>query len=111
MVKKKKFNGNIVYSTDPDFQPDVLREAEHETPPPGRQQLTVRIDRKNRRGKTVTLVRGFVGNKSDLNTLGKQLKKYCGVGGSVKNGEIIIQGNFVEEIARELIKAGYKINR
>ncbi len=108
MEKKKKTNGNIVYSTDPDFQTDVNRETGYNTLPPDRQQLSIRIDRKNRRGKTVTLVQGFVGNLSDLSQLGKYLKKICGTGGSVKNGEIIIQGNFVKKIARELNRAGYK---
>lgn len=109
MAKKIRFGGEIVYSTDPDFQPDVSQESNTRSFPPEEQYLSVRIDKKHRRGKTVTLVKGFVGNESELKELGKVLKKSCGVGGSVKNGEIIIQGSFVDKIVKLLVGTGYHV--
>ncbi|NQT96649.1 MAG: translation initiation factor [Candidatus Marinimicrobia bacterium] len=109
MVKKIRLGGEIVYSTDPDFQPDISQEADMSSFPPTDQYLSVRIDKKHRRGKTVTLVKGFVGNESELKELGKVLKKSCGVGGSVKNGEIIIQGSFVDKIVKLLVETGYHV--
>ena len=109
MAKKIRSGDKIVYSTDPDFQPDVSQESNTRSFPPEEQYLSVRIDKKHRRGKTVTLVKGFVGNESELKELGKELKKSCGVGGSVKNGEIIIQGSFVDKIVKLLVGTGYHV--
>lgn len=98
---------NVVYSTNPDFQYETKAEEETPTLPPAQQRLRVKLDRKNRGGKTVTLVTGFVGTDDDLKELGKLLKGKCGVGGTAKDGEIIIQGDFKEKVAELLLKAGY----
>jgi translation initiation factor 1 len=101
---------NVVYSTNPDFNYQVNRDDdEPETLPPHKQNLKVCIDRKKRAGKSVTLVQGFVGTDNDLKELAKMLKNKCGVGGSSKDGEIIIQGEFKQKIADLLTQAGYKV--
>ena len=92
MSKKKNVVG-VVYSTNPDFQYVYDEEPEAETLPPAQQKLRIRLDRQARGGKQVTLVTGFVGKDDDLQELGKTLKTACGVGGSAKDGEIIIQGD------------------
>lgn len=97
----------MVYSTNPDFVYETERVAEIETLPKNEQQLRVQIDRRNRGGKVVTLVNGFVGAEEDLKVLGKLLKTKCGVGGSVKDGVIIIQGDFKQQIVTLLNKEGY----
>ena len=97
----------MVYSTNPDFNYETTETPEAETLPPARQELRVWLDRKQRAGKVVTLVKGFVGRDADLQELARLLKTKCGVGGSVKEGEILIQGEFRERII-ELLKAdGY----
>ncbi len=106
MAKKKLYNRGIVYSTDPDLKIEI-EEEEHETLQAKEQLLIVRLDTKHRGGKMVTLIEGFYGNEADLEKLGKQLKSYCGTGGSVKNDEIIIQGDHREKIVQWLQKAGY----
>jgi len=106
-MSKNKRNG-IVYSTDPDFEYKNDRDEVADTLPADAQTLTICIDRKNRKGKDVTLISGFVGNNDDLNALGKILKTKCGTGGSVKDGEILIQGNLKEKLAQELNKLGYR---
>lgn len=98
---------NVVYSTNPDFQYETEHEEETPALPPSRQRLRVQLDRRNRGGKTVTLVTGFVGTEDDLKTLGKFLKSKCGVGGTAKDGEIIIQGDFKQKVAELLLEAGY----
>ena len=98
---------NVVYSTNPDFQYETEHEEETPTLPSSQQRLRVQLDRKNRGGKTVTLVTGFVGTEDDLKELGKLLKSKCDVGGSAKDGEIIIQGDFKQKVAELLVKAGY----
>lgn len=98
---------NIVYSTNPDYQYDAEEGETAETLEPSQQKLRVRLDRKNRGGKVVTLIVGFVGTEEDLKHLEKRLKTKCGVGGSAKDGEIIIQGDFKQKILELLIKEGY----
>ncbi len=112
MAKNNKSNDwkdrlNVVYSTNPDFRYETAAEEETPTLPLSQQRLRVQLDRKNRGGKTVTLVTGFVGTEEDLKALGKLLKSKCGVGGSAKDGEIIIQGDFKQKVAEILLKAGY----
>lgn len=99
---------NVVYSTNPDFRYETEAEEEIETLPPARQNLRVWLDRKQRAGKQVTLVKGFVGSDEDLRALAAMLKSRCGVGGSAKEGEIIIQGDFRDRVTELLVKAGYK---
>lgn len=98
---------NIVYSTNPDFSYETEEENVAETLPPQQQRLRVQLDRKNRGGKVVTLITGFVGNDEDLKDLGKMLKSKCGVGGGAKDGEIIVQGDFKQKVIDLLLKAGY----
>ena len=100
----------MVYSTNPNFEYNSGDE-EQETLPPNEQTLYVSIDRKNRKGKAVSLVEGFVGTEYDLKDLGKLLKSKCGVGGSVKEGEILIQGDFRDKIVQLLQSEGYKVKR
>jgi translation initiation factor 1 len=97
----------MVYSTNPDFQFEEEEVIEQETLAPKDQKLIVAIDRKGRGGKQVTVVTGFVGKSDDLEALGKTLKTKCGVGGSVKDGEIIIQGDFKQRITDLLKSEGY----
>ncbi len=99
---------NVVFSTNPNFQYETEEEEEQELLPKNQQKLRVKLDRKNRGGKTVTLVTGFVGPEEDLKALGKLLKGKLGVGGSGKDGEIIIQGEFKERVIDILLKDGYK---
>lgn len=101
----------VVFSTNPDFQYNTAEEEKAETLEPSRQKLIVKIDRKGRAGKQVTLVTGFVGREDDLKELGKMLKTKCGVGGSVKDGEIVIQGDFRDRVAELLKNAGYNAKR
>ena len=99
----------MVYSTNPDYNYQYDDEPEAETLPPSQQKLRVAIDRHHRGGKTVTLVTGFVGTDDDLQALGKLLKSKCGVGGSAKDGEIIVQGEFVEKVKQLLAAEGYRV--
>lgn len=98
---------NIVYSTNPDFNYNN-EESTVETLAPERQKLRVSIERHHRGGKTVTLVRGFMGTDDDLQTLAKLLKTKCGTGGSAKDGEIIIQGEVKDRVITLLLQLGYK---
>ena len=102
---------NIVYSTNPDFDYQTETDVQPDTLPPSQQELRVWLDRKQRAGKTVTLVKGFVGCESDLKELASMLKNKCGVGGSAKEGEILIQGDFRDRIVEILCKAGYKAKK
>jgi len=101
----------VVFSTNPDFQYEKENEEEEATLSPQQQNLRVMLDRKKRKGKTVTLVSGFVGSEADLKKLGKLLKSKCGVGGTVKDGEILIQGDFCERVMDILKNEGYKVKR
>jgi len=112
MVKKRrKSRSGVVYSTNPDFEYQYQEEEKSETLAPNQQNLMVFIDRKKRKGKTVTLVTGFAGTTQDLKGLGKDLKSECGVGGTVKDGEILIQGDFREKIFEILSSRGYKVKK
>ena len=114
----KRFNGmkdndwksrlGVMYSTNPDFKYETDDEMEEETLPKEKQVLRVSLDKRNRGGKMVTLVTGFRGTTDDLEALGKLLKTKCGVGGSVKEGEIIVQGDFRQKVQEILLKEGYK---
>ena len=106
----KKRDG-VVYSTEPDFSFKYQQNEESATRPPKQQNLQVLLDKSMRAGKQVTLVRGFVGASTDLEQLGKLLKSKCGVGGSVKDGEVIIQGDHRDKIVLLLQKEGYKAKR
>lgn len=101
----------LVYSTNPDFKYETDEEPEVETLAPHEQQLRVWLDRKQRAGKVVTLVKGFVGRDEDLQLLGKMLKNKCGVGGSAKEGEILIQGDHRDRVVELLLKEGYKAKK
>lgn len=104
--KKKKFDG-MVYSTDPDFEVNDDYGDESETLPPQQQDLRIHLDRL-KGNKIATVVRGFEGSDADLKDLGKMLKSKCGVGGTAKDGEIIIQGNQRNKVGDELKKLGYR---
>ncbi|MBR2331659.1 MAG: translation initiation factor [Alistipes sp.] len=101
----------MVYSTNPDFEYTVQESEQAVTLPPEKQNLRVWLDRKQRGGKQVTLVKGFVGSEEDLSELGRMLKSRCGVGGSAKDGEIIIQGDHRDRVVELLIAAGYKCKK
>lgn len=105
-IKHNVLDG-LVYSTDPDFKPAQQLMPEEETLPPVVQKLKVRLDTKHRAGKAVTLVEAFVGKLEDKEELGKKLKTICGTGGSVKDGEIIIQGDNRDKVLQWLQKNGY----
>jgi translation initiation factor 1 len=112
MSKKKPTGKNgLVYSTDPDFKFEAEDQLEIETVSPDKQLLHVRLDTKQRGGKAVTLVTGFTGLTEDLEKLGKQLKNICGTGGSVKDGEAIVQGDQREKVLQWLLKNGYTKTR
>lgn len=101
----------LVYSTNPDFNLPSGEERKVETLPPSKQKLTVYLDRRNRGGKTVTLVKGFIGSEEDLAELGRTLKSRCGTGGSAKNGEILIQGDCRDKVTTLLTGMGYAAKR
>ncbi len=98
---------NVVYSTNPNYEYENLNEEEDETLEKQQQKLRISIEKKGRGGKTVTLITGFIGKEDDLKELGKLLKTKCGVGGSAKDGEIIIQGEFKQRIIDLLKAEGY----
>lgn len=102
--------GGFVFSTNENFEFETNEEI-NETLPPNKQRLEAHLDKKNRAGKTATVIIGFEGLEEDLKKLGKELKTLCGVGGSTKDGEIIIQGNFRDKIMEYLTKKGYKVKR
>jgi len=108
MSNKNKKNQGIVYSTEPGYGQEEINENTAETLPPHKQNLLVRISTQGRGGKKASLVQRFVGSDDDLESLGKEIKKHCGTGGTVKDGEVIIQGDLCKKIVDFLISKGYK---
>ncbi len=115
MMKRKRKDpqspapGGIVYSTDPGFRPG-RGFTPAATPPPAEQQLRVSLDRRQRAGKTVTLVEGFVGRDEDLEALGRELKTVCGSGGTARDGLILVQGDYLQRIRDLLRKKGFPVS-
>lgn len=105
--KNRPDTRGFIFSTDPNFRFEPEEQAEAATLPPAQQKLRVRLDTKQRAGKAVTLVTGFIGTDADLEELGKKLKNFSGTGGSVKDGEAIIQGDQREKVLQWLLKNGY----
>jgi len=108
-MKKKSAPSShpIVYSTNPSFRMEE-EEAAIETLAPGEQILRILLDKKQRAGKVVTLIAGFIGTDADLQTLGKELRNHCGTGGSAKDGEVLVQGDQREKVVQWLLKKGYR---
>jgi translation initiation factor 1 len=98
---------NVVYSTNPDFKYDAEDVEEENTLPKEKQLLRIELDKRNRKGKSVTLITNFVGSDDDLQELAKFLKTRCGVGGSARDGEILLQGDFRNKVLELLQKEGY----
>ncbi|MCX6315478.1 MAG: translation initiation factor [Sphingobacteriales bacterium] len=111
MKKKNSPSGGLVYSTDPNFRFPAEDENAISTPVPGQQKLRIRLDTRNRGGKAVTLVQGFVGTASEADELGKKLKTFCGTGGAVKDFEIIVQGDNRDKVLQWLIKNGFTASK
>ncbi|MEA5139468.1 translation initiation factor [Arcicella rigui] len=111
MSKNKKIPLGVVYSTNPDFDFSFEDDGQVETLAPAKQNLKVQLDKKARAGKQVTLISGFVGTNDDLEALSKKLKNLCGCGGSAKDGEILIQGDFRDKILTFLTTSGYKAKK
>ena len=107
MAKKINSLGGLVYSTDPNFKLEEEPTDSIETLLPAQQKLRIILDKKQRAGKAVTLVTGFIGAAPDMEELGKKLKSFCGTAGSVKEGEIIIQGDNRDKVFQWLQKNGY----
>lgn len=111
-MSRKNNSSPIVFSTDPNFRPMETDQQEDSLPlKPSEQKLQVLLDKKQRAGKSVTLVRNFVGPVKDMEELGKSLKSFCGTGGSAKDGEILVQGDNREKIVQFLIKQGFTATR
>ncbi|MBN2484347.1 MAG: translation initiation factor [Bacteroidales bacterium] len=111
MAKDWKERLGVVYSTNPEFGYSKQEEEIQETLPKAQQNLKVRIDRKQRKGKVATLIEGFIGTPGDLDVLAKKLKTKCGVGGTSKDGVILIQGDFCQKIIEILVNEGYKAKK
>ena len=106
--KKISSLGALVYSTDPNFKLAGEIFSEEVIIPAEQQKLQVRLDKKHRGGKAVTLIEGFIGKDADRETLGKNIKSFCGTGGAVKEGEIMVQGDNRDKVLQWLLKNGYK---
>ncbi len=112
MSKKNKLDvRGFIYSTDPNFSFEPVQDEILETLPPVKQPLRIRLDTKHRAGKAVTLVTGFIGTNDDAEKLGKQLKNFCGTGGSVKDAEIIVQGDQRDKVLQWLLKNSYSATK
>jgi translation initiation factor 1 len=111
MSNKNKKNDGMVYSTNPDFNFQNQNSNSLNTLPPSQQDLRIWLETKHRGGKAVTVIKGFIGKEEDLNTLSKKIKASCGTGGTAKDGEILIQGDFRDRIVTLLIKEGYKAKK
>lgn len=108
MSKKHKPDvKGFVYSTDPSFQFEPRQQEQPDTLAPAQQKLRVKLDTKQRAGKAVTLITGFAGQDADLEELGKKIKNFCGTGGSVKDGEALVQGDQRDKVLQWLLKNGY----
>lgn len=108
MAKIKIPTSGIIYSTNPDFRTYDDNEEQKNSLPAADQKISIRLDTKHRAGKAVTLLEGFSGTNAEKEDIGKRLKTYCGTGGSVKEGEIIIQGDHRDKVLQWLLKNGYK---
>ena len=106
----KKINSlsGLVYSTDPNFKIEEDEQEEEQTLLPAEQKIKIRLDKKHRGGKVVTLIENFIGTNADKEDIGKKLKTVCGTGGSVKDGEILVQGDNRDKVLQWLLKSGYK---
>jgi len=110
MPKNKNISG-IVYSTNQDYKYNYDNDSETETLPPHQQELRIFLEKKHRGGKTACVIKGFIGKQDDMEELGRLLKTKCGTGGSAKEGEIIIQGDFRDKILQLLLEKGYKAKK
>jgi translation initiation factor 1 len=110
MSKNKRTTGGMIYSTNPDFQPDQMPDDEHAVLPSNQQQLRIYLDRL-RGSKMVSRITGFIGSTDNLEVLGKMLKQKCGVGGTVKDGDILIQGDHRDKLLTLLQKEGYQVKK
>ena len=112
MSKKNKSDvRGFIYSTDPNFNFEPEQAAIADTLPPAKQALRIKLDTKHRAGKAVTLITGFIGTADDVEKLGKQLKNFCGTGGSVKDAEMIVQGDQRDKVLQWLLKNGYSATK
>ena len=109
MKNDRKNREGIVYSTNSDFVYETNEPEEIETPEPSKQKLKIYIDRKQRKGKSVVVVEGFIGKNDDIEFLAKEIKIKCGTGGSAKDGQIIIQGEMIEKVKYYLISKGFNV--
>lgn len=111
MSNKNKKNSGVVYSTNPDYKYQQTKAHSTATLLPADQDLRIWLETKHRGGKTATIIKGFSGKESDLSELGKKLKSSCGTGGTAKDGEIIIQGDFRDRVFKLLLDWGYKAKK
>ena len=108
MSKKINSLSGLVYSTDPNFKIEEDENLAEQTILPAEQKIKIRLDKKHRGGKVVTLIENFIGTNADKEDIGKKLKTVCGTGGSVKDGEILVQGDNRDKVLQWLLKNGFK---
>jgi translation initiation factor 1 len=106
-MAKQKNRINVVFSTNPDYQYETEEKVEADSIAPGQQKLRIALDKKNRGGKEVTLITGFIGPETELEDLGKMLKNKCGVGGSIKDSEVLLQGDHRDKVVKILLEKGF----